>query len=193
MKPHHLFASIATAALLATAPASAASITVLGGGLAEDCYHAAESPETHLQSIAVCTSALHDEALTIDNRAATLVNRGILYVHKGDLDSGIADYDAALKVKPDLAEAYVDRGAALTLQKHYNAALADFDKGLALGPREPEIAHYNRAYVREVMGNIRGAYLDYKKAVELVPDFQLAITQLHRFRVIRKPEATNGI
>lgn len=187
MKPHHLLVSIATAALLAAAPASAATVTVIGGGPAEACFHAAEAPHTHLDKISVCTEALREEALSRDNRAATLVNRGILYVHTGKLNAGIADYDASLKLRPNLAEAYVDRGAALTLQKHYKSALSDFNKGIALGPREPEIAHYNRAYVREILGNILGAYQDYKAAIKLAPGFQLAIKQLKRFKVVRRP------
>ena len=70
--------------------------------------------------------------------------------------------------------------------KDYRAALADFDKGLQLNANKPEIAYYDRAIANEALGNIRDAYIDYKKAVEIRPDFALATQQLSRFKVVRR-------
>ena len=74
--------------------------------------------------------------------------------------------------------------------KRYKEALVDINKGIALGAKRPHIAYYDRAIADEALGDIRGAYEDYKKAVELEPDFALATEQLPRFKVVRKPTST---
>ena len=84
-----------------------------------------------------------------------------------------------------MGEGYVDRGAVYIVLERYGDALKDIDQGLAVGANKPHIAYYDRAIVDEAMGNIRGAYMDYKKALELQPDFGLASEQLTRFKVVR--------
>ena len=80
----------------------------------------------------------------------------------------------------------MDRGAVYIVLERYSDALKDIDQGLAVGAKKPHIAYYDRAIVDEAMGDVRGAYLDYKKALELQPDFALASEQLTRFKVVRK-------
>jgi len=193
MKLRHLIASAAAIAAIGIAtslPASAA-VTVLGQGIAQNCYRAAEFNTDADAGIADCTTALNEEALTQTDRAATYVNRGILRARNGDADAALADYDNGLRINPQLAEGYVDRGATYIAMKRYQDALTDIDKGLSLGTKKAYIAYYDRAIAREALGDIKGAYEDYKQAVELAPDFALAIQQLKRFKVVRKP-ATNG-
>jgi tetratricopeptide (TPR) repeat protein len=72
----------------------------------------------------------------------------------------------------------------------FAGAVADISKGLELIANKPEIAYYDRAIANEALGNIRDAYIDYKKALEIRPDFALASEQLARFKVVRK--RTNG-
>ncbi len=193
MKPHHLLAlATGLAALgLAVLPAAAA-VTVMGKGLAENCYQAAEFGGDTGAGIEVCGRALQDQPLSVADRASTYVNRGILRARADDPDGALRDYDTGLRLQPDLAEGYVDRGAAYLLVKRYKDAIADIDKGLALNVKRPHIAYYDRAIANEALGNIRAAYEDYKKAVELAPDFALAIQQLQRFKVVRK-RSTNDM
>lgn len=176
--------------MLAALPASAA-VTVLGAGVAESCYKAAEFDSEPKSGIADCTTALEQQALTVKDRAATYINRGILRARLDDPDGALADYDTGLRIDPMLAEGYIDRGATLIAMKRYQDALTDIDKGISIGTDRPHIAYYDRAIAYEALGDIKGAYLDYKQAVELAPDFQLAIEQLKRFKVVRKP-ADNG-
>jgi len=177
---------LGAAASLALATAANAAITVLGNGLAKSCYEAAEFGGEAHSGIITCTSALDDGTLSMRDRAATLINRGILRSRTDDAEGAIADYDKGLKTDSSLAEGYVDRGAALLALHRYKEALVDLNKGIDMGAREPQIAYYDRAIVNEALGDVRGAYEDYKKAVEIQPDFTLAIDQLARFRVIHK-------
>jgi tetratricopeptide (TPR) repeat protein len=185
MKLRSLFPCVTVlAGLLAAQPAFAGAVTVLGEGLAHNCYKAAEFPQLNQDGIEQCTTALDHQALSPHDRASTYVNRGILLASAGRIAAALADYNSGLRLEPKLAEAYIDRGAALLTQKHYRAAITDFNEGLELGPRSPHIAYYDRAIARERIGDIRGAYHDYKKAVELVPNFGLARQQLSRFKIV---------
>ena len=72
----------------------------------------------------------------------------------------------------------------MILYRKYDDALKDIDKGLSLGAKKPQIAYYDRAIADEALGDIRGAYEDYKKAVEIDPNFTLAADELARFKVV---------
>ena len=180
-----VFVGLAGIGILAALPAGAA-VTVMGKGLAQSCYQAAEFNLNPGDGIAACSTALDEQALTPHDRASTYVNRGILRARLADTKGAGDDYDMAIGLMPDLAEAYIDRGANFITLKNYRKALADLDKGLALGAKQPEIAYYDRAMANESLGDIRAAYEDYKKAVAIEPHFTLAIEQLRRFKVVRR-------
>ena len=50
----------------------------------------------------------------------------------GQYEAAIADYDQALRLKPDYAIAYGNRGVANALLEQVNGARQDFKKALAL-------------------------------------------------------------
>lgn len=168
------------------APAGAA-VSVLNGTLANSCYQAAEFGGSSIEGERLCTLALQETALSARDRAATYINLGIVRSRNGDSEGALDSYNRGLDIDPSLGEGYVDRGAVQILLKNYQAAIADITKGLELNANKPEIAYYDRAIANEAVGNIRDAYIDYKKAVELRPDFALANDQLSRFKVVRRP------
>jgi tetratricopeptide (TPR) repeat protein len=181
-----IFSAAALGAVMLASSAQAA-VTVLGPGPAENCFKVAEYGGNAKDGIAVCTQAL-EGALSRSDRAATYVNRGVLKLDLNDNDAAIADINQGLIVDPKLADGYVDRGAVSIALKRYDDALADLNRGIELGAHRPQIAYYDRAIVYEAMGNIRAAYEDYKKAVELQPDFEAAMRELKRFKVTRKSD-----
>jgi len=164
---------------------ASAAVTVLGTGLGNSCYQSAEFGGDPRTSIDACTAALQQEALTPKDRAATYVNRGILRSRYGDSRGALSDYNQGIAIDASLGEAYVDRGANYIVLQQYQAALNDINKGIDMGAHRLEIAYYDRAIVNEALGNVRAAYYDYKKAVELEPDFALANEQLSRFKIVR--------
>ena len=66
-------------ALLSAAPAAAQMKISLGSGIAHDCYTAAQESRRPLQNIDTCTAALDHGGISPADRAATYVNRGVLY------------------------------------------------------------------------------------------------------------------
>ncbi|MCS6985968.1 MAG: tetratricopeptide repeat protein [Sphingomonadaceae bacterium] len=174
-------------ALALAAPAQGA-VTIIGGGLARECYLAAEFRQERSLGVEVCTRALQTEPLKRRDRAATLVNRGILHMQARDFDRALADYDAALRLMPELAEAHVNKGIALLHRGGADReAVAALTRGLELGPSRPEVAFYTRAVAHEILGNARAAYEDYQAALAARPGWEEPIEQLKRFTVQRVP------
>lgn len=173
-------------AVLAWAPAEAA-VTILGGGLGRECYLAAEFKRDYRPSIELCERALSFENLSRRDRAATLVNRGILHMQARELDRAISDYEAAIRLDPRLAESHVNLGIALLHRGGRDAdAIAALTSGLALGPNRPEVAYYSRAVANEISGNVRAAFEDYQAAAAAKPDWAEPVEQLKRFSVERR-------
>lgn len=187
MRPKSLPLSIfgAFGLLLCTAVGATAAVTVLGPGPAQQCFHIAEYGGDPHEGIARCSFAL-GTALSKMDRAATFVNRGVirLSIHQNDL--AYADINSGISIAPDLGDAYVDRGASQIALGKYDDALADLNKGIELGPHRPQVAYYDRAIIFEQRGDIRAAYDDYKKALDIAPDFAPAADELKRFRVVHK-------
>ena len=49
------------------------------------------------------------------------------------------------------------------------------------------IGYYNRAVAEQILGRFKEAYYDYKKALEIEPNFRLAGERLKDFTVTRTP------
>jgi len=175
-----VFAAIA--ALLIPIEARAAT-TVLGNGLAEVCSNYAKAGDDREEALHVCTVALETEAMRRRDRAGTYVNRGVIRMRRQDYAAARRDFELAVRLQPDLGEAYVNRGGALVGEKRYMEALLEIDKGLALGPEEPEKAYYNRGLANEGLADLKAAYFDYKRAMELKPDWEIPRRELSRFTV----------
>lgn len=181
MKLKLMFAAATTALIAETA---SAQVFVIGNGLGGECYEKTKSGSTYFAAAEdVCTRALREQAMTRSNRAATYVNRGVLRMRKGYYDKALEDYDAAINLRPNIGEAYLNRGAALIYTSDFASAIAPLDRAIELDSRDLFAAYYNRGIAKENSGDIPGAYYDFQKALELKPDWDLALHQLSRFTV----------
>lgn len=181
-----LMGAAAAALVLASGGGAQGAVTVVGGGLAQACSQAVQAGRADQQVYALCTASLEQEALKRRDRAGTLVNRGIVALRMSDADEALRDFRRAENLNPLIGEIFVNRGAALIGKSRYAEAVAEIDKGIALGIDEPHKAYFNRALAREGLDDMKGAYFDYKTAVRLDPGFQLAQTQLTRFTVVTR-------
>lgn len=168
----------------------AAAVATLGSGYAKACFEAAEKGRPPRAALRICDSALLDESLAAHDRAATLVNRGIIQMQARNLPAAIADYDAAIRARPETAEAYVNKGIALVRQGDRDGeAVAQLSEGIARNPNRPEIAYYTRAIANEMLGRTRAAYDDYARAAQLAPGWAEPAEQLQRFQTVRRKTA----
>lgn len=182
MKQPLLLAAGVFAAFL-TLGSAQAGILVLGSSEAAVCSKAALRPGNEPGGVRACDQALRADVLSPRDRAATYVNRGILRLRAGGYDRAVEDFNSALRLNPSLGEALVNRGAARIGQRRYREALADLDRGTALGSAEPEKAWYNRGLAQEGLGDVSGAYRSYVRAAELKPDWDAPRRELARFTV----------
>ncbi len=177
------YMSIAAIAALFTASASA-QVFVIGSGLGGDCFQKTKNTYHSFRSAEeTCTRALREETMTRANRAATYVNRGVLRMREGLYSEAIDDYQKALDIQSELGAAYLNRGAAHIYQKQFSDALQDLNRAIELQSEDLFAAYYNRAIAKENTGDVPGAYMDFQKALELKPNWQLAEKQLSRFRL----------
>jgi tetratricopeptide (TPR) repeat protein len=174
------------ALLLLSAPAHAL-VAVVGAGMAHDCFIAAKAGSDPRGGITICNMALEEEALDVRSRAGTYVNRAVMKMALGRVNEAMSDYNSGLTLYPDLGDGYVDRGAALITLKRYDEALVDINKGIALGQSYEHIGYYNRGVAEFYLGQVPESYHDFKKSLEIAPDFALASDQLKNFVVTRKP------
>jgi len=168
-------------ALLAAAPAHPA-MTVFADN-AQDCYRDAKYGDFHGLGVEDCDAALFGMSTSNRDYAGTLVNRGVVYLWHGRYARAEEDFDAAIAVRPDIGEAYVNRGAAKIALRRYADGIADIDHGLPLGSEEPEKAWYNRGLAHEGLDDETAAYHDYQKAAALKPDWAAPKVELTRFTV----------
>jgi predicted O-linked N-acetylglucosamine transferase (SPINDLY family) len=82
----------------------------------------------------------------------------------------LASYDKAIALKPDLAEAYYNRGNALRDLKCPADALASYDKAIALKPDFSE-AYGNRGLALQDLKRPEDALASFDKAIALKPDY----------------------
>jgi tetratricopeptide (TPR) repeat protein len=181
MKQPLLLAAGVFAAFLLCAPVEAA-VLVLGDGLAAQCSHAAMAPGATPGGVRACDEALKS-GLSPRDRAASLVNRGVLRLRGGAYERAVEDFNRALRLNPTLGEALVNRGAARVGQHRYAEALKDLERGTALGAAEPEKAWFNRGLAAEGLGDLPAAYRAYSRAAELKPGWDAPRRELARFSV----------
>jgi S1-C subfamily serine protease len=89
-------------------------------------------------------------------------------LEKGDYRGALTDYNQAIALKPDFADAYVRRGNL----KYYNlddpqGALADYDRAIAINPNYA-LAYTNRGALKYVY-DPQGALADFNQAIALDP------------------------
>ena len=160
-----------------------ASVLVVGGGLAQSCYQAADARDKSHNALQICNRALVEEALTQDDRVATHVNRGIVHFARGAQQQAVADFDKALSLDPTEPDAWLNK-AVVTVQYGRGVdALPMIQRALELNTRRPALAYYIRGIVEEQRGNIRAAYNDFRRAQQLEPRWKEPGIELARYQV----------
>ena len=86
------------------------------------------------------------------------------------LDDSIAAFNQAIRLKPDYADAYNNRGVAKLKLERFKESIADFDEAIRLKPDYAD-AYNNRAAARLNLGHYRKSIADFDEATRLKPDY----------------------
>ena len=183
----HVIVSVALTAsfLLPPLQAIAQAVSIYGSDpAARECYDSArravDFDETLPYSLEPCTQALGQRKLKARDRAATLINRGILNAASKNHSKAIEDYDAARELYPSFGAIYVNRGNIFFLRETYDSAIVEYTKALEAEMSEYQVAHLNRGMAHENLGHYQDAEADYRRALTLAPNWLLAETKLAR-------------
>ncbi len=160
-------------------------------------FLSAQRAATEQKAAASAAPAVQEEELT----AQQWFERGFAVA---DVDEQLRFYTEAIRLKPDYAEAYTNRGVARRAKGDVDGALQDYTEAIRLKPdyaqtynnrgnaREDDVdalqdyteairlkpdyatAFYNRGNARRAQGDMDGALQDLAEAIRLKPDFALA-------------------
>jgi tetratricopeptide (TPR) repeat protein len=165
--------------------ASAAS-SVIGSGSQQTCYWAAKTGAASNAALDSCNAALEDFSLSAEDRAATYANRSAVLLARDAPAEALKSVEQALAIAPELDDAAVNKAGALILLRRYAEARSTLDEALPLIQGDALVRGlFNRAVAAEALGDVKAAYYDYKRAVELSPEFEAARLELSRFQVAR--------
>lgn len=170
---------------LPLASAQAGIITIADNSMAGDCYGFAEKRSTRPEALGICSRALVMEPLNADNRAATLVNRGVIRMIHNDYSGAESDFDAAIALDPSQSDAWLNKGFLRLRTGDGSVALPFLERALQLRARRPALAYYARGIAHEQSGNIRAAYADLNRARDLEPGWTMPAEALSRYQVVR--------
>lgn len=150
------------------------AMSVLGSSNGKDCYFHARMSAGHSAAVSVCRDALAFDSLGDRDRAATLVNLGIVLTHAARHTQALDAFDQAEELRPGLTEAMINRGNTYFHQREFAMAIAEYGRSLESGTDRRAEAYVNRALAHEYSKNYPHAARDYACALVHRPGFAKA-------------------
>jgi tetratricopeptide (TPR) repeat protein len=95
-----------------------------------------------------------------------LGNRAIGLRLSGQYDRAIADFDAAVRINPNIAGLYLERGLAYDAKGEHLPAIRDFSEAIERGPTLVQ-AHFGRAIAYQANGQRDLSIVDMNNAMKL--------------------------
>jgi tetratricopeptide (TPR) repeat protein len=136
-----------------------------------------------IADIEPCNKALREDNLNRHDRAATLVNRGLINAVLGNFELAHEDYDEAMRIDPEtIGITHINRGNAYYMQQNYHDALDSYTRAVEMDAEPRHVAIHNQAMAYEKVGDLDAAEAGFLKALELVPGWETAQVRLERVR-----------
>jgi tetratricopeptide (TPR) repeat protein len=125
-------------------------------------------------------TALWHEDLPREFRPRTLNNRGLAFEAISDFDSALTDYSLAIKMNPNYAEAFANRGNVHRRFNRFDMAIADYDAALRNTHPHPQFVFAWQGMALEAQGKRREAMDAFRRALEIDPKFDIAKSRLDK-------------
>jgi tetratricopeptide (TPR) repeat protein len=126
--------------------------------------------------------------LPLDSAIAYYVERGEKQFEQKQYQSALADFEAAIKLDPKLAKAWVGKGRVLAALERYEEAVKNYDQALKLNPDDPSVwLAKSGVFLR--LQRFEASLMALDKALELRPDDpNLLINQASLLRFVGRYE-----
>jgi tetratricopeptide (TPR) repeat protein len=95
----------------------------------------------------------------------------------GEVHEAIAQYEQALRIKPDYVDAHNNLGNALLQVGRIQAAMEHYEQALRINP-DSAVTHYNLGVALAQVGKLQGAIVNFEQAVQIDPDYAEAHNNL---------------
>lgn len=108
--------------------------------------------------------------------AKDYLKRGIARFGKGDTDGALVEFNKAIELSPQMAEAHLQRGKARRAKGDLDGAISDYEEAIGLDPRlasnnrDITQAFTNRGFIRTNQFDLDGAISDFDKAIKISPN-----------------------
>jgi tetratricopeptide (TPR) repeat protein len=122
------------------------------------------------RGVPACTRIIESDKQTPQGRADALTRRAEFHRIGNRFDQAVADCDAALRLDPNYAPAYVGRSQVYRSKGDFVRAIADADKAVALRPGDPR-GYDVRGTAHRENGDLDRAIADYTSAIERDPTY----------------------
>jgi tetratricopeptide (TPR) repeat protein len=132
-----------------------------------------DKPQDHPDvSIMACTAIIdtRDDGYVLN---IAYFNRGLAFKEKGNFDQAVADFDEAIELSPEHADAYFNRGLVLSKKGEQDRAIADFDKVIEISPNDAD-AFVKRGSAYRSRGDLDRALSDFDQALRIEPNMKAA-------------------
>jgi tetratricopeptide (TPR) repeat protein len=83
----------------------------------------------------------------------------------------IAYYNEAIRINPQYAAAYINRGNVRQDNDDFSGAIADFTRSIELKYPKLHLPYYNRGNARKASSDLSGALTDYDEAIRINPQY----------------------
>lgn len=124
----------------------------------------------HDEAVADCTRSLEvaeeEGAPEGFREAEVLNNRGVAYLNRRAYEDAVADFDAAIELEEDYAEAFANRGRAYLDMEDFEQAIQDLDRAIELDPEMSE-AFGNRGLAYQFQGDDERAIEEFGAAIAI--------------------------
>jgi tetratricopeptide (TPR) repeat protein len=116
------------------------------------CFKAPKNSDIGALAIDACTSMIQSGQLTGTALAWPYNSRGVAYTFTGEFNLAIRDFDQAIRLKPEFAIAFFNRGRVYDQMNDMTArAIQDYDRAIQLKP-DYAAAFYRRGGVYTSLG-----------------------------------------
>ena len=147
---------------------------------ADDSYSTHPSKDKRLKAIYKGWSKAKGQGSNNDNstNSSTLTAEDYFYKaynNESDWQYQIDNYTKCLRIDPDDADAYYNRGIAYRQLGNYNDAISDYSRVIRIDPDYAD-AYYNRGniYMIRSINRQEDAIADYSRAIRIEPDDAMA-------------------